>query len=65
MESIKISERILRGLKAESAGDKVIEEFLISLIYEEFSHSGQWQWNDSYKSLLEKCSNKWEGQNAD
>ena len=59
MNKIKVNEKILQGIKEKSGEDKVIEKFLIDLIYEEASHSGVWRWKEIYKQKIEKFSNEW------
>jgi hypothetical protein len=61
MSNIKINERILEGIREKSEGDKVIEKFLIDLIYEEADHPGNWWWKETYKKQVDKLSSDWEG----
>ncbi len=63
MNNIKINEKIIKGIKEKCEGDKVIEKFLIDLLYEETTHSGQWQWNEIYKKQVDKYSKEWEKTN--
>jgi len=60
MSSTKINERILEGIRENSGDDKVIEGFLIDLIYEEADHLGQWWWREIYRKQVDKCSADWE-----
>jgi hypothetical protein len=54
-----VSQRILSGIKEKSEGDKLIEHFLVDLIYEEASHTGQWHWKEAYMRLVEGRSEEW------
>jgi hypothetical protein len=63
MNNIKINEQILDGIRENCTDDRVIEEFLTELIYEEAEHPGQWWWKDTYKKIIEKYSPNWEEKN--
>jgi hypothetical protein len=63
MSSAKINIRILEGVRKNSQGDKVIENFLIDLIYEEADHPGNWRWKDEYRKQVDKFSKEWEVDN--
>jgi len=59
MGDFKINERILESIRENSEGDKVLENFLIDLIYEEANHPGQWWWKDTYRKLIDKYLADW------
>ena len=61
MSNIKINERILEAIKENSKDDRIIERFLIDLIYEEADHPGTWWWKEIYKRKVNKLFSKWEG----
>ena len=61
MSNIKINERILEAIKENSKGDKVIEKFLIDLIFEEADHPGSWWWKETDRNKVDKLSSDWEG----
>jgi hypothetical protein len=65
MSSIKINQRILEGIAEHSDGDKVIEAFLIDLVYEEAEHPGQWWWKEVYKKLVDRSAAAWEAGDED
>lgn len=54
-----INEKILREIK-ENIEDKVLQEFLRELIYEEAEHPGLWQYKDIYKKKLCKYAERGE-----
>ena len=60
MSDGRINEQILNWIKINSKDDKIIEDFLKDLIYEEAEHTGQWKWKDNYKKKIKKCSDEWE-----
>ena len=59
MSSVKINERILEGIRENSGGDEVIENFLIDLIYQEADRPGQWWWKETYRKLVDEYSADW------
>ena len=63
MDDSRINEQILKCIRINTKNDKVIEEFLIELIYEEAEHPGQWWWKDTYKKKIKEYSEKWGGRN--
>ena len=65
MNSVKINERILKGIRQNSEGDEIIEKFLTELIYEEADHPGQWWWKDTYRKRVDKYSADWRGDDED
>jgi hypothetical protein len=65
MSDIKINERILEGIRENSGGDKVIEDFLIDLIYIEAKHPGQWWWKEPYRKQVDKYSADWRESDED
>jgi len=58
MNNSKI-ERILEGIKTNSQGDEIIEEFLTSLIFDELRNSNE-QWRGKYRRKLKESLEKWE-----
>jgi len=58
MSNSKI-ERILEGIKTNSQGDEIIEEFLTSLIFDELRNSNE-QWRGKYRRKLKESLEKWE-----
>jgi hypothetical protein len=65
MSSTKINQRILDRIAEHSAGDEVIEQFLIGLVYEEAEHPGQWHWKAEYRKLIDRYSAAWEAGDED
>lgn len=65
MDSGKINEKILKGIKKNCEDDEVLADFLIYLVYEEAEHSGKWWWKDTYRKKVEEFSEKWGGSNED
>ncbi|HEY8363041.1 MAG TPA: hypothetical protein VIK77_09185 [Tissierellaceae bacterium] len=64
MGDVRINERIIKGIKECSEGDKIIENFLIDLIYEEAEHSGKWwKWMDKYEEKIERYVDNWSDAN--
>ncbi|MHC1572701.1 MAG: hypothetical protein ACXQTL_08195 [Methanosarcinales archaeon] len=59
MGDLKINERILESIRENSESDKVLENFLIELIYEEANHPGQWHWKETYRKLIDKHLADW------
>lgn len=57
-----INERILEKLKACSGKDRLVNEFLRKLLYED-PGSGAW-WKKHYEQLIETYAAKWEGSGA-
>jgi hypothetical protein len=65
MSDGRINEQILNWIKINSKDDKIIEDFLKDLIYEEAEHPGQWKWKDSYRKKINKYLDKWRECNED
>ena len=63
MSSVKINERILKGIRENSEGDEAIRDFLMDLIYEEADHPGQWWWKETYSRLVDKHLTDWRERN--
>jgi len=63
MSNLKINERIIEGIRENSKDNKVMQDFLIDLIYEEAEHLGTWWYKDIYKKRIDKCSEDWEENN--
>jgi hypothetical protein len=63
MNNTKINEQIIDGIREHCVNDKIMEKFLIELLFEEAEHPGQWWWKDTYKKNLEKYSAEWEVKN--
>jgi hypothetical protein len=60
MSTVKINERIIEGIRDNSNDDKVMQELLIDLIYEEAEHLGAWWWKDTYRKRIDNCCEDWE-----
>lgn len=60
MSDGRINEQILNWIKINSKDDKIIEDFLKDLIYEEVEHTRQWKWKDNYRKKIKKYSDEWE-----
>jgi hypothetical protein len=65
MSSRSIHPRIVRKIRQNNAGDKVIGDFLIDLIYEEADHSPGWWWRKFYIQKVEQYSQKWRNKSED
>ncbi|TET21461.1 MAG: hypothetical protein E3J71_09640 [Candidatus Stahlbacteria bacterium] len=60
-----LNPRIIEIIKQNCGKDKVISKFLIDLLYEEFEHSGQWWWAETYKDRIKTYSARWSSPNED
>jgi len=65
MGGVKVSTRILQGIRENSEGEKAIEDFLVSLMYEEAGHPGQWWWKEVYRRRVDQYSADWEETDED
>lgn len=54
MRDFRINEQIIRWVRENSKNDKMIEEFIIDLIYEEAEHSIKGNWREIYKKKIKK-----------
>ena len=61
MSNRQINEKILKQIR--TIDDRIISDFLITLIYDESEHSEKWWWKDSYKKRIEEESEKWDDNN--
>lgn len=59
MNNGQVNERILKKIKNNN-NDKIINDFLIELLFEESEHSGQW-WHhkECYKEKIKSSSEIW------
>ena len=57
MERGRVNERILEGIRRQSAGDRAISDFLIEVIYREAEHPSRWK--NIYRQAVEKSSKQW------
>ena len=56
--SHRINPAILQRLRKEAEGNKDVCQFLEQLIFIEAEHPGQWWWKETYKSIIQKCTEK-------
>ena len=54
MRDFRINEQIIRWVRENSKNDKMIEEFIIDLIYEEVEHSIKGNWREIYRKRIRK-----------
>jgi len=65
MSDGKINERILELVKKLTGDDKKLADFLKELLLEEIENPGQWQWNKTYRKLVEKYAEQWSNEYED
>jgi len=59
MSESRINEQILKWIKENCKDEKVLEDFLKEIIYEEVKHPGHWKWKETYKRKINEFSQKW------
>lgn len=63
MSEIRVNEQILNWISINSKDDKIVENFLKELIYDEAEHPGQWRWKENYKKKIKNYSDNWRDSN--
>ena len=61
-----VNPQIIKYIEQHVGNDKILEEFLKDLVYEEGQHGGAyWHWRRVYKNKIEQMSKQWEPRDED